>query len=82
MSFRDLEAGDVFVLRWWLDTGPTPRHYLVVRKEGSRLFILRLEEDSSRLSEVDSATYDDCMLTREVELIHVYKAVLPNPVIG
>lgn len=74
MTFRDLEAGDVFVLRWWLNTGPTPRHYLVVRREGDRLFILRLEAEPSKLSELDASTFDECLKTKEVQLIEVYKA--------
>lgn len=74
MAFRDLDVGDVFVLRWWLDVGPTPRHYLVVRKEGVMLFILRLEEEPSRLTEVDGSTFDELLMTRDVSLIKVYKA--------
>jgi len=71
---RELETGDVFVLRWWLDDGPTIRHYLVARKEGKKLFILRLESDSTRLSEIDCDMFNEHMDRREIMLVDVYKA--------
>jgi hypothetical protein len=73
MLFSELDAGDVFVLRWWLDTGPTLRHYLVVKRAGAVLYILRLEHEDHKLLEVDSTTFDDIVTSRDVFLTAVYK---------
>lgn len=74
LLFSQLESGDVFVLRWWLDTGPTLRHYLVTKRTGTMLYILRLEHEDHKLLEVDSATFDDIVTSRKVLLTAVYKA--------
>lgn len=82
MRFGDLDVGDVFVLRWWLNTGPTPRHYLVVRREDDRIWILRLEEDDHKLVEVDRAVFEECLDGRDVCVSHVYKATRSSPANG
>lgn len=74
MLFSDLNVGDVFVLRWWLDTGPTLRHYLVVRRDGAMLYILRLEHDDHKILEVDANTFDSIVTNRDVFLTAIYKA--------
>lgn len=74
MLFSDLDVGDVFVLKWWLDTGPALRHYLVVKRTGSLLHILRLEHDDHKLLELEPATFDEIVTNRELFLIAIYKA--------
>lgn len=76
LLFSDLDVGDVFVLRWWLDIGPILRHYLVVRREGTMLYVLRLEHDDHKILEVDTTSFDGVVTNRDVMLTHVYKAKL------
>lgn len=79
LLFSELEEGDVFVLRWWLDTGPTLRHYLVVKRTGTTLYILRLEHEDHKILEVDSTSFDDVVTSREVFLTAVYKFTGSSP---
>lgn len=61
-------------MRWWLYTGPTLRHYLVVRRDEKMLYVLRLEHDDHKILEVDVSTFDDCVTNREVMIVEVMKA--------
>ena len=79
LLFSNLEEGDVFVLRWWLDTGPTLRHYLVTKRAGSVLYILRLEHEDHRLLEVDATTFDNIVTSHEVFFTAVYKFTGARP---
>lgn len=74
MTFAELEPGDVFVLRWWLDVGPTSRHYLVVKKEGKLLSVLRLEEEFMGLSDIDIDIFEEVATRREVYIVDVYRS--------
>lgn len=74
LLFSNLDIGDVFVLRWWLDTGPTLRHYLVVRREKTILYVLRLEHDDHKLLEVDTTTFDEIVQNRDMMLTMIIKA--------
>lgn len=79
MLFSELDVGDVFVLRWWLDDGPALRHYLVISRVGSILHILRLEHDDHKILEVDASTFDQVVTNRDVFLTGVFKpSSLPN----
>ncbi len=75
MGFRDLESGDIFVLRWWLDKGPTIRHYLVVNRDARLMQVLRLEADSKNLSTIDYRVFEESMSRHDVALINVIKAI-------
>lgn len=76
LLFSDLDVGDVFVLKWWLDAGPTLRHYLVVRRAGVILYVLRLEENDHKLVEIDSSVFDEHVMRRDVMLFQVLKPEL------
>ena len=74
MNFVDLETGDVFVLRWWLDADPILRHYLVANREGVKMSILRLEEGSTRTTEIDARTFDESAERGEIVVVEVMRA--------
>lgn len=79
LLFSDLDVGDVFVLKWWLDEGPTLRHYLVVRRQGATLYVLRLEDDNHKLLEIDSLTFDESVMRRDLMLIDVFRPERGRP---
>lgn len=79
MNLRELDPGDVFVLRWWLDVGPVARRYLVVKRDGGRLSVLRLDEAFSKLSEIDDDLFESSVLNGDVVLVEVIRRASTTP---
>jgi len=73
--FAELEPGDVFVLRWWLDVDPASRHYLVIKKDGKLLSVLRLEEDFIGLSDIDIDIFEEIVMNHNVQLVAIHRRI-------
>lgn len=82
MLFNELRVGDVFVLRWWIDTSPTWRHYLVVDRNDDTIYVLRLEESDHKLIPVDHTLFDECVRNKDLALALVSRLPSLEPYDG
>jgi hypothetical protein len=74
VTFADLEAGDVFLMTWWLTSGPQPRAYMVVDKHPSELSltIVRLEAAAdSTPTRVRLSLLEEAQTRGEIRLIEI-----------
>ena len=74
MTFDDLRPGDVFLMAWWLSTGPTPRAYMVVDQHDvgePALTIVRLEEASAPPTYVRVSLLKEAQAHGEIRLLEI-----------
>lgn len=78
MSFSDLQPGDVFLMMWWLNSGPAPRAYLVVTRdcvlpnERDYAFeIIRLEAANEKSSIVHLSMLEEAQERGELKLLEI-----------
>lgn len=77
MTFADLKAGDVFLMTWWLASGPTPRAYLVINRSiptNERdvvLEIVRLEAAGERPTLARVSILEEAQEHGEIRLLEI-----------
>ncbi len=82
MTFADLLPGDVFLLRWWLESGPAPRAYMVVDRyavlpndRDVALDIVRLEAADEGATTVHLSSLEDAAEKGEIQLMEILERV-------
>ncbi len=78
MTFADLRPGDVFLMSWWLATGPTPRAYMLISREPVLPFdrdfafeILRLEAADEKPSIIHMSMLEEAQEKGEIRLLEI-----------
>jgi hypothetical protein len=78
VTFADLRPGDVFLMSWWLTSGPTPRAYMVVSREAVLPFdrdfvleILRLEAADEKPSSIHQSMLEEAQEKGEIRLLEI-----------
>ncbi len=78
MTFADLRPGDVFLMSWWLATGPTPRAYMLISREAVLPFdrdfaleILRLEAADEKPSIIHQSMLEEAQARGEIRLLEI-----------
>jgi len=78
MTFADLRSGDVFLMAWWLSSGPAPRAYMLVSREAVLPFdrdfalsIIRLEAADEKPSIIHLSMLEEAQEKGEIRLLEI-----------
>lgn len=74
MTFADLRAGDVFLMAWWLSSGPAPRAYMVVDRHTTgedALTIVRLEAADANPTYIRISLLEEAQEHGEIRLLEI-----------
>lgn len=74
MTFADLQPGDVFLMTWWLSSGPTPRAYMVVDRHTigeDAVTIVRLEAADTKPTYIRISLLEEAQTHGKIRLLEI-----------